>query len=74
MQNFIKNLKYDYSEKISALIKKGNSFAVSGITNCAKLIILAQLIIKENKKTIFTVESEQNALKFQNDLKSEQSS
>ena len=69
MQNFIKNLKYDYSEKISALIKKGNSFAVSGITNCAKLIILAQLIIKENKKTIFTVESEQNALKFQNDLK-----
>ncbi len=69
MQNFIKNLKCEYSEKVSALVKKGISFAVSGITNCAKLVILAQLIIKEKKKAVFTVETEQNALKFQNDLK-----
>ena len=69
MRNFIKNQKSEYAEKISALIKQGNSFAVSGITNCSKLIILAQLSVKENKKFIFTVETEQNALKYQNDLK-----
>ncbi|MBQ9246090.1 transcription-repair coupling factor [bacterium] len=69
MQEFIKNIKTEYSEKITALLKKGNSFNVSGITNCAKLIILAQMLIKSNKKIIFTVETEQNALKFQNDLK-----
>ncbi len=69
MQNFIKNLKCEYSEKLSALLKQHTSFAVSGITNCAKLVILAQILIKNNKKIIFVVETEQTALKFQNDLK-----
>lgn len=69
MQNFIKNLKCEYSEKLSALINQHTSFAVSGITNCAKLVILAQILIKNNKKIIFVVETEQTALKFQNDLK-----
>ncbi len=69
MQEFIKNLKCEYSEKITALIKKHTSFAISGITNCAKIIILAQLLIKNEQKIIFVVESEQSALKFQNDLK-----
>lgn len=69
MQKFIKNLNCDYEEKISALLNKGFSFALSGITNCTKLIILAQLLIKNNKKLVFVTETEQNALKFQNDLK-----
>lgn len=69
MQNFIKNLKCEYSEKISALLKQHTSFAVSGITNCAKLIVLAQILIKNNQKIVFVVETEQTALKFQNDLK-----
>ena len=69
MQDFIKNLKYEYSEKISALLKKRVSFAISGITNCSKLIVLAQLLLKNNKKLVFVVETEQSALKFQNDLK-----
>ena len=69
MQEFIKNLKCEYSEKISALLQKRVSFAVSGITNCSKLIILSQLAIKNNKKLVFVVETEQSALKFQNDLK-----
>lgn len=68
MQNFIKNLKAQYSEKITALINKGNSFTISGITNSSKLLILAQLFLKNNKKIIFIVETEQIALKFQNDL------
>ncbi len=68
MQEFIKNLKCDYWEKASALINKGVSFAFSGITNCSKLIILAQMAIKNNKKIVFVTETEQTALKFQNDL------
>ena len=69
MINLIKNLNCEYSEKISALLKKKNSFAISGITNCAKLILLSQLLEQNNKKLIFVVDTEQNALKFQNDLK-----
>jgi len=69
MQEFIKNLKCEYSEKITALLQKHVSFAVSGITNCAKIIILAQMLIKNGKKLVFVVDSEQSALKFQNDLK-----
>ena len=69
MKSFIQNLKCEYSEKITALLQKKFSFALSSITNCAKLIILAQLIIKNNKKLVFITETEQSALKFQNDLK-----
>ncbi len=68
MQDFIKKLNCEYSEKITALLNKRNSFAVSGITNCAKLLILAQLAIKNAKKLVFVVETEQIALKFHNDL------
>ncbi len=68
MQDFIKSLNCEYSEKIAALLKKNNSFVISGVTNCAKLIVLSQLLIKHGKKLIFTVETEQAALKFQNDL------
>lgn len=64
MQDFLKNLKCEYLEKVNALLKKKVSFALSGVTNCAKLIFLAQL----NKKIVFVTETEQNALKFQNDL------
>ena len=69
MQDLIKNLNCEYLEKISALLKKRVSFVISGITNCAKLILLAQLVISNKKKLIFVVETEQSALKFQNDLK-----
>ena len=69
MQSFIKTLNCEYSEKITALLQKKVSFALSGITNCAKLIILAQLLLKNNKKLVFITETEQTALKFQNDLK-----
>ncbi len=69
MQEFIKNLKCEYSEKISALIKKKCSFAISGITNCAKLVILSRLLVKYSQKIVFITETEQNALKFQNDIK-----
>ncbi|MBQ3640413.1 transcription-repair coupling factor, partial [bacterium] len=68
MQDFIKHLKCDYIEKATSLINKGVSFVVSGITNCSKLIILAQLLIKNNKKVVFITETEQTALKFRNDL------
>ena len=64
MINLVKNLKCEYLEKITALLNKKNSFAISGVTNCAKLILLSQLLEKNNKKLIFVVDTEQNALKF----------
>ncbi len=67
MQKFIKNLNDTTSEKIKALLKKGTSFAVSGITNAAKLVILSQIVL-QGKKLIFIVDSEQTALKFRSDL------
>lgn len=69
MREFVKNLKCEYSEKITALLKKKVSFAISGITNCAKLVILAQMLFKNGEKLVFITETEQKALKFQNDLK-----
>ncbi|MCD7779515.1 MAG: transcription-repair coupling factor [Candidatus Gastranaerophilales bacterium] len=69
MREFIKNIKCEYTEKITALLKKHVSFALSGITNSAKIIILAQLLLKNKQKIIFISESEQIALKYQNDLK-----
>ena len=69
MINLVKKLKCEYIEKITALLNKKVSFAVSGITNCTKLILLSQLLEGNNKKLVFVVDTEQNALKFQNDLK-----
>ncbi len=68
MQEFIKNIKFEFTEKITALVNKRCSFAVSGITNCSKLLILAKLLASNKQKLIFIVETEQTALKFQNDL------
>ena len=68
MQEFLKSLKCNYCDEVSALLNKKVSFAFSGITNCTKLFILAQLLKKNNKKLFFITETEQNALKFQNDL------
>ncbi len=69
MREFIKNIKCEYTEKVSALIKKRISFALSGITNVNKILIIAQILIKEKKKAVLITETEQKALKFQNDLK-----
>lgn len=69
MQEYIKNLKCKYSEEIAALLKKHISFSMSGITNCSKLFILADFLLKNNKKLVYVVETEQAALKYCNDLK-----
>lgn len=69
MLNFVKNIKCESFEKIGALLNKRFSFALSGITNCAKLTILSLISEKYGKKIVFVTETEQNALKFQNDLK-----
>lgn len=69
MENFIKNLKCDYLEKVRALFKKNTSFAMSGLTNCSKLFLIYQFSIFQDKNIIFITDSEQSALKYQNDLK-----
>lgn len=67
MQDFIKNLTGINAEKIKALLKKGVSFSLSGLTNAAKLVILMQTALS-GRKLLFITDTEQSALKFRNDL------
>ncbi len=69
MQNLIKNLNCEYTEKVRALLKKNTSFLMSGLTNCSKLFLLYQFLLYQDKNLIFITDTEQTALKFQNDLK-----
>lgn len=57
-----------YTEKINSLLKKNSSFLMSGLTNCSKLFIINQLLVSQDKTVIFITESEQIALKYQNDF------
>lgn len=69
MQSFVKNQKCEYTEKIRALLKRNTSFALSGITNCSKLFLLCLFLQFTDKNLLFITDSEQSALKYQNDLK-----
>lgn len=70
MNNILKILKQTRalgSEKISAFLKKNNSFTVSGLTSLLRLLLLAQ--ISSEKRTVFVTSTEQIALKYKHDLK-----
>lgn len=69
MDNSIKELKNKNGEKLTALLNKKMSFGISGTTNCLRLLIVAEILLRNSKKVIYITESEQGALKFQNDLK-----
>lgn len=69
MNDMLKNLKQNLplnSEKISAFLKKNNSFTVSGLTSFVRLLLLAQ--ISSEKRTVFVTSTEQSALKYKHDL------
>lgn len=53
-------------EKITAFLKKNNSFMVSGLTSFLRLFLLAD--ISRQKRTVFVTNTEQNALKYKHDL------
>ncbi len=69
MQELVKNINCEYLEKVRSLLKKKTSFTMSGLTNCSKLFLLQQFLNLQDKNIIFITDTEQNALKYQNDLK-----
>ena len=48
-------------------IKKSRSFAVTGLTSVLRILLIK--LINDKKKVILVTSTEQNALKFQNDIK-----
>lgn len=61
-KNYIPPQLEDYKQKI----KNGKSFAVTGLTTFLRLFLISQI---KNKKVLFITSTEQNALKYQSDLK-----
>lgn len=62
-----KNLKNPLIiEKIHAFLKKKCSFTLTGLTSFLRLLMLAD--ISKEKKLVFVVNTEQNALKYKHDL------
>ena len=53
-------------EKISAYLKKNNSFSISGLTSFLRLLLLAK--ISSEKQVVFVTNTEQTALKYKHDL------
>lgn len=53
-------------EKIHAFLKKKCSFTLSGLTSFLRLLLLADISME--KKVVFVVNTEQNALKYKHDL------
>ena len=53
-------------EKISAFLKKNNSFSISGLTSFLRLLLLAK--ISSEKQVVFVTNTEQTALKYKHDL------
>ena len=59
------NINYSRFEKN---LVKGVSFAVTGLTSILRLLLIKQIKKITNKKILFITSTEQNALKYQNDL------
>lgn len=57
----------NYSQFESTLVN-GCSFAVTGLTTILRLLLIKQIKKITNKKILFIASTEQNALKYQNDL------
>lgn len=67
MDNLILNTENINIEKILSKITKSKSFCISGLTSLLRLILLN--FIAKKKKVLFITATEQNALRYQNDLK-----
>ena len=68
MIDYLNSLNSEKCSGIKRYIKSGKSFAVSGATNILKLLLLSQILEWSDKKIFFITDSEQNAIKFKNDL------
>ena len=57
-------------ETFVAKVQKGQSFAVTGLTSILRIFLISKIKSVSKKKVLFITSTEQNALKYQSDLKS----
>ena len=62
------DIPYPY-ERFRARLKEGESFAVTGLTTFLRLFLLSKIKKYSKKKVLMVTSTEQNALKYQSDLK-----
>ena len=62
------DIPYPY-ERFRARLKDGESFAVTGLTTFLRLFLLSKIKKYGKKKVLMVTSTEQNALKYQSDLK-----
>ena len=62
------DIPYPY-ERFRARLKEGESFAVTGLTTFLRLFLLSKIKTYAKKKILMVTSTEQNALKYQSDLK-----
>ena len=62
------DIPYPY-ERFRARLKEGESFAVTGLTTFLRLFLLSKIKTYAKKKVLMVTSTEQNALKYQSDLK-----
>lgn len=55
-------------EDFRARVKKGETFAVTGLTSVLRIYLLSKISQYSKKKVLFITSTEQNALKYQSDL------
>lgn len=65
----IENLDNENYSQFQYLVKSGYSFAVTGLIAILRLFLLKQAAKISKKKVLFITTTEQNALKYQNDLR-----
>ncbi|MDD3236552.1 MAG: transcription-repair coupling factor [Candidatus Gastranaerophilales bacterium] len=68
MLKYLDSEHFEINDKISSYIKWGRSFAVSGVTNILKILVIGYISKVQGKKILLLTDSEQTALKFNNDL------
>lgn len=72
MRNILKKLDFENNKNYSRLKRNlitSKSFNITGLTSFLRLILLQKISELSKKKILFITSSEQNALKYQNDLK-----
>ncbi len=69
MIDYLVNSNTEKIRELKRLFTRNKSFTVSGLSNISKMLSLAFFLNNSNKKVLFITDSEQNAIKYQNDLR-----
>lgn len=70
--NFLNNLDLEHSRNLKNLkrnVVNSKSFTITGLTSFLRLLLVQEISKLSKKKVLFITANEQNALKYQNDLR-----